>query len=137
MLGASGAPCLSASVGTLEMQRPIISLFVAIGLALLGGCLMAPVSAHKALVGPDGRIVYHADGRPVMVEDHYREFCVNWPGYLCFLGSAVSMMWTLFLVGFGIVTVIRQRSQQDAPPNGGPAEPLGNSGAGGGPPSVS
>ncbi len=31
----------------------------------------------------------------------------------------------------------KTHSQQAAPPNGGPAEPFGNSGVGGGPPSVS
>jgi hypothetical protein len=113
------------------MDRPVISLFVAIGLALLGGCLMVPVTAHKALLGPDGQTVYSADGRPVMVRDHYREFRVNWPSYVCFLGAAISMMWTLFLVVFGVVTLIRQA------PIGGPAEPPGDSSASGGPPSVS
>ena len=36
-----------------------------------------------------------------------------------------------------VVELLHQNGQQDAPPNGGPAERLGNSGAGGGPPSVS
>lgn len=111
------------------MQRPLISLLVAIGLAILGAMLIAPVSAHKTAIGPDGKTLYHPDGRPVMVADHYREFRVNWLGYLCFTGAAISLAWTVFLVGFGIVVLIRQRLSQvedraDAPP--GPDSHLGN-----------
>ena len=36
-----------------------------------------------------------------------------------------------------VVPLLHQNGQQDAPPNGGPAERFGNSGAHGGPPSVS
>ncbi len=36
-----------------------------------------------------------------------------------------------------VVELLHQNGQQDAPPNGGPAERFGNSGAHGGPPSVS
>jgi hypothetical protein len=98
------------------MQRPIISLLLAIGLAILGSALMAPVSAHKTLVGPDGHIVHSADGRPVIVPDRYRELRVNWASYLCFIGATVSLIWTLFLVVFGVVTLIRQRPNQQVQP---------------------
>lgn len=118
-----------------EMQHPGKSLFVAIALALLGGCLMVPVTAHKTLVGSDGRVVYGADGHPVIVEDHLRELRVNWPASLCYLGSAVSMSWTLFLVVFGLVTLIQKRPQRGREPKGGSTvskQPV----AGGEPPSV-
>jgi hypothetical protein len=104
------------TVGSTDMRRPIISLFVAIGLALLGVALMSPVSAHKALIGPNGQIVHRADGQPVMIPDHYRELRVNWPGYLCFAGASLSLAWTLFLVGFGIVALIRQRPNKRVEP---------------------
>jgi hypothetical protein len=76
---------------------------------------MAPVSAHKALIGPDGQIVHRADGQPVMVPDHYEELRVNWSSYLCFAGASLSLAWTLFLVGFGIVALIRQRPKRAEP----------------------
>ena len=36
-----------------------------------------------------------------------------------------------------VLSTMRTNAEPDAPPNGGPAEPLGSSGVGGGPPSVS
>ena len=112
-------------------------ILVALGLAILGAALMKPVYAHKALLGPDGQIVRNAGGLPVLVRDRYREFRVNWSGDLCYVGAAVSLTWAGFLVLSGIVISIRQKSQPSASPNGGPGGSFGNSGIGGGPPSVS
>lgn len=98
------------------MQRPIISLLAAIGLALLGAALMTPISAHKPLIGRDGQVVHGPNGRPVMVPDRYRELRANWPSYLSLAAASVSLAWTLFLVGFGIFAFIRQRSNKRAEP---------------------
>jgi hypothetical protein len=84
------------------MRHPLISLFVAIGLALFGGGLMVPVSAHKPLTGPDGQTVLAASGKPVMVADHWKEFRINAPAYFCFACAAMSLLWTVFLVVLGI-----------------------------------
>ena len=114
MRGVSGARSVSQIVGSFDMQRPIISLLVAIGLAILGGALSAPVSGNKAALGPDGQFLHHPAGRPVTVRDPYQGLRVNWPAYLCFLGAAASLAWTLFLVGFGIFALIRQRPNKRA-----------------------
>ncbi len=46
--------------------------------------------------------------------------------------------WSLLWAPFGLIReMCRKRITEPAPPNGGPTEPLGNSGVGGGPPSVS
>jgi len=119
------------------MRHVILWLFVALGLALLGAALMKPVWAHKALVGPDGQVVRKADGQPVLVPDRYRIFRANWSGYLCYAGAAVSLAWAVSLLVFGIVTSVRHGCQPGASSNAGQAEPLPNSGVGGGPPSVS
>jgi hypothetical protein len=110
------------------MRRPIISLLVAIGLVVLGLSLMAPVSGSKAVVGPDGEVVRRADGRPMMVADPYQGLRTNWPAYLFLATGAASFAWTLFLVAYGIVLVVRGKTQPCAAPNGGPATQLGNSG---------
>jgi hypothetical protein len=68
-----------------------------------------PVSGNKAALGPDGQILHHPDGRPVMVADPYQGLRVNWPAYSCFAGAGVSLAWTLFLVGHGMVALIRKR----------------------------
>jgi hypothetical protein len=115
------------------MRRPIISLFVAVALLVLGGLLIAPVSGSTAVVGPDGQVVRRADGRPRMVADPFQGLRTNWPAYLCLLAGAVSFAWTLFLVAYGVVVVVRAKTQPYAAPNGGPAEPSGNPGACGGP----
>ena len=120
------------------MRHVILSLFVAFGFAIVGAGLMKPVVAHKVLLGPDGQIMRKPDGQPVLARDRYREFRVNLSGFLCFAGAAVSLAWAVFLVAFGVVTSFRQRPQPAAAPlNGGPTTPVGNSGAGEGPPSVS
>lgn len=112
------------SVGSTEMRRPITSLLVAIGLAVLGLSLMAPVSGSKAVVGADGQVVRQADGRPMMVADSYQGVRTNWPAYLILAAGAVSFAWTLFLVGHGIVAVVTGKTQPDAAPNSRPPSQL-------------
>ena len=115
------------------MQRPIMQLLVAIVLAILGACLMAPVSAHKTLVGPDGQVVHAADGKPVIVPDRPREFLANWPAYLCFAGAGLSLIWAAFLALLGLVTWIRPGASQQVQPNvGRGAGSVSRSGPGGG-----
>ena len=119
------------------MRHVVLSLFAALGLALVGAALMKPVWAHKALVGPDGQTVRTADGQPVLVPDRYRIFRANWPSYFCYAGAAVSLTWAVFRALFGIVTSVWRGCQPSAAPNGGPARRSDNSGASEGPPSVS
>ena len=61
-------------------------------------------------------------------------------------GRVAPSIWSAFLpacligITFGVLGTVstrRPQAQRGAPPNGGPAMRLGNSGAGGGPPSVS
>jgi len=94
---------------------------------------MAPVSGVKPVIGPDGRIERRPDGRLKLVVDPYQGLRANWPAYLCLIGSAASFGWTLFLVGYGIVVVVRQKTQSAAP-DGGPATGLAGSDATEGPP---
>lgn len=119
------------------MRRPIISLLAAIALAVLGLSLMAPISGSKAVIRPDGQMVRHADGRTMMVADPYQGLRTNWPAYLILAAGAASFVWTVFLLAYGIIAVATGKTQPNASPNGGPAEPLGSSGVSGGPPSVS
>jgi hypothetical protein len=91
------------------MQRPIVTLLLAIGLILLGSLLLAPVSDYKPVFRPDGQVARRADGRLVMVPDPHHELRVNWPAYLCLAAGAAALAWTLFLVVYGLVAVVRAR----------------------------
>ena len=74
---------------------------------------MKPVYAHKALIGADGQIVHNAIGQPVIVRDYLKEFHINWPGYLCFAGAAVSLLWTLCLVALRSMAFLQGRGAAD------------------------
>ena len=119
------------------MQHPFISLLVAILLFTLGGLLLSPDSGVRAARGPDGQVLHHPNGRPVMVQDHYRDLRVNGLAYLFYAAAAAAFGWTLILVAYGIVACVRGKTQLGAAPNVGPAVRPGNSGASQGPPSVS
>lgn len=99
------------------MRRPIISLLVAIALAVLGLSLMAPVSGSKAVVGLDGQVVRRADGRPMMVADPYQGLRTNWPAYLILAAGAASFAWTFVLVAYGIIAVATGKTQPDGAGN--------------------
>ncbi|MCP5522342.1 MAG: hypothetical protein H7A46_12420 [Verrucomicrobiales bacterium] len=124
-------------VGSCDMRRPITSLLAAIGLAVLGMSLMAPVSGSKAVIRADGQVVRRDDGRPMMVADPYQGSRTNWPAYLILAAGAASFAWTLFLVGYGIVAVATGKTQPGASPNCGPAAPFDNPNITERPPSVS
>ena len=119
------------------MRHPLTSLFAAVILFILGGMLVVPDVGVRAAHGPVGQVLRNANGRPVMVQDHYRDLRVNWPAYLCFAAGAAPVVWTLFLVAHGTVAALRRKPQPGAAPNGGPTAPVGKSGVTEGPPSVS
>src|SRR6185369_11171672 len=98
--------------------------------------LMVPDSGVRAARGQDGQVLRNPNGRPVMVQDHYRDLRVNWPSYLCYVAAASSFAWTLFLVGYGIVAWLGRKPQPGAAPKGGLARPVGNTGETNRPPSV-
>jgi hypothetical protein len=92
------------------MRHPLISLIVALVLFVLGACLMAPVTASKKTVtiGPNGPVTrMKTDAEYQAAKWHV--FRINLPGYICFGAAAVSFGWTVFLVSYGVITVVRDK----------------------------
>ena len=114
------------------MQHPIISLFVAIGLFILGGFLVAPDSGVKHQHGPDGQLLRHPNGSPVLVTDHYQDLRTNWPAYSCFISGTAAFGWTVFLETYWIVVIIRKKIQKATAPNDAPGTTVHNSEVSGG-----
>ena len=120
-----------------QLRRSITSLLVAILLTMLGGAFLIPMADHKALVGPDGHVVLRPDGRPVMQSrDPYAKLRANWAAYACWGAATVSLLLALVQGGCGLIAILTHKTQPRDPPNGGPAEPFGDSNVRRGPPSV-
>jgi len=100
------------------MRRPLISLFVAIVFFVLGGSLVSPLTppSKRVVIGPEGRTMRPRTDAEARA-DSLRVWRVNWPAYACFAAGIVSFSWTLFLVSYGIVAVIRTKRQPDLPEN--------------------
>ena len=100
------------------MRRPLISLFVAIVFFVLGGSLVSPLtpSSKRVVIGPEGRTMQPKTDAEVRA-DKLRVWRVNWPAYACFAAGTASFGWTLFLVSYGIVAVIKRKRQPDVPEN--------------------
>ena len=87
------------------MRHPLVSILVAFGLFLLGGMVAAPYSPAKLKMGPDGIRVQRSEK-----ERREAEFRVNWPAYACFAGSGLSLIWTLYLVSAGLLSIFNRNS---------------------------
>jgi hypothetical protein len=91
------------------MRSPLLSLFAAIGFFLLGGLLVSPLTppGKRVVVGPNGERIMRARTQAEIRADNWRVFRVNAPAYACFTTGALSFGWTLCLIGWGVVTIIR------------------------------
>lgn len=88
------------------MRYPLISLIVALLLLFLGASLMAPVTASKKTFnGPVIRMETDAEYQAAK----WHVFKINAPAYICFGAAAVSFGWAVFLVSYGVVTVVRDK----------------------------
>ena len=98
------------------MRRPLISLFVSIAFFILAGMFVSPLTrpSHRVVIGPEGRTV-HPKTEEEIRADRVKVLRANGPAHVCFTVGALSFGWTLFLVSYGIVTVIRTRRPPSVP----------------------
>jgi len=95
------------------MRHPLKSLLVAIALLLLGSMFLSPVtpSRMRVSIGPSGERRMRQKTDAEMKQAQLQVLRINLPAYVCFTGAGVSFGWTLFLVAWGTVNLVRLKFQ--------------------------
>jgi hypothetical protein len=96
------------------MRHPLKSLLAAIVLLLLGSMFLAPVTfpRKKMTIGAAGERLLREKTAAEIRNDRIRELRINWPAYACFTGAAVSFGWTVVLIAWGTVAIVRSKMRQ-------------------------